>query len=158
MSRQIRRQGSHLVFTINPINKLGTCTGGHLIIGRNSRFFSYFVTTTRKNTEKILEDSRSTQALSDSILWVMVKTYPCQNVPNQNVPSFGQNVPTFLVKTYPVHQNVPNLLVKTYPIYFFLIFYIYFYFFVEKSYLHIGLNVPNIYFSKLLIYSSIICC
>ena len=34
---------------------------------------------------------------------------------------FGQNVPTFLVKTYPFHQNVPNLLVKTYPIYFFLI-------------------------------------
>ena len=49
---------------------------------------------------------------------VMVKTYPCQNVPNQNVPSFGQNVPTFLVKTYPPHQNVPNFLVKTYPFFF----------------------------------------
>ena len=48
----------------------------------------------------------------------MVKTYPRQNVPNQNVPNFGQNVPTFLVKTYPVYQNVPTLLVKTYPKYF----------------------------------------
>ena len=46
-------------------------TGGVQIIGRNSRFFDYFVTKTKKNTEKkIPEDSRLTQALSDSILFV----------------------------------------------------------------------------------------
>ena len=86
----------------------------------------------------------------------MVKTYPCQNVPNQNVPSFGQNVPTFLVKTYPVHQNVPNLLVKTYPIYFFLIFNRYFYFFVEKKlFAHWSKRNQHLSQRKLLIYSSI---
>ena len=64
------------------------------------------------------------------------KTYP-----TQNVPSFGQNVPTLLVKTYPVHQNVPNILVKTYPTFwskrtqyiFFLIFNIYFILFCRKK-------------------------
>ena len=45
-------------------------TGVHQIIGRISRFFGYFVTKTKKNTEKILKDSRSTQALSDGILFV----------------------------------------------------------------------------------------
>ena len=79
----------------------------------------------------------------------MVKTYPCQNVPDQNVPTFGQNVPTFLVKTYPVHQNVPNLLVKTYPIYFFLIFNISFYFFVKKkSFAHWSKRTQHLFQSK----------
>ena len=45
-------------------------TGGVQIIGRNSPFIGYFVTKTKKNTEKIPEDSRLTQALSDSILFV----------------------------------------------------------------------------------------
>ena len=45
-------------------------TGVHQIIGRNSRFFGYSVTKTKKNTEKKIDDSRSTQALSDSILFV----------------------------------------------------------------------------------------
>ena len=45
-------------------------TGGVQIIGRNSRFIGYFVTKTKKNTEKIPEDSRLTQALADSILLV----------------------------------------------------------------------------------------
>ena len=45
-------------------------TGVVQIIGRNSRFIGYFVTKTKKNTEKIPEDSRLTQALSDSILFV----------------------------------------------------------------------------------------
>ena len=70
---------------------------------------------------------------------VQVKTYPCQNVPNQNVPSFGKNVPTFLVKTYPgppkrtqpFGQNVPNIFFPDIQYIFFL-----------KSYLHIGQNVP----------------
>ena len=44
-------------------------TGGVLIIGRNSRFVGYFVTKTKKNPEKIIGNSRLTQALSDSILF-----------------------------------------------------------------------------------------
>ena len=40
---------------------------------------------------------------------VQVKTYPCQNVPNQNVPSFGQNVPSPPKRTQPFGQNVPNI-------------------------------------------------
>ena len=42
-------------------------TGGHQIIGRIPRFFGYFVTNTKKNTEKMHEDSSFTQALSDSL-------------------------------------------------------------------------------------------
>ena len=50
--------------------KLQGATGGVQIIGRNLRFVGYFVTKTKKNTEKIPEDSRLTLALSDSILFV----------------------------------------------------------------------------------------
>ena len=42
-------------------------TGGHQIIGRIPRFFGYFVTNTKKNTEKMHEDSSFTKALSDSL-------------------------------------------------------------------------------------------
>ena len=77
---------------------------------------------------------------------VMVKTYPCQNVPNQNVPTFGLNVPTFLVKTYPVHKNVPTFLVKTYPIFFPPYLYIFVLFGVIKVAHLFVQSVPNIYF------------
>ena len=90
--------------------------------------------------------NKATSIIPCSGLWserAHTKTYP-----NQNVPNFGQNVPTFLVKTYPVYQNVPKLLVKTYLKYFFLIFNKYFYFFWLKCFLHIGQNVPNIYFKE----------
>ena len=38
--------------SVTLINNHIKCTGGHLIIGRNSRFIGYFVTKTKKNTEK----------------------------------------------------------------------------------------------------------
>ena len=64
-------EGNHFIDRIllrNPAKKLST--GGVQIIGRNSRFIGYFAIKTKKNTEKIPEDSRLTQALSDSILFV----------------------------------------------------------------------------------------
>ena len=55
---------------ISRMNNVLIYTVGVQIIGRKSRFFGYFVTKTKKNTEKIPENSRLTQALSDSILFV----------------------------------------------------------------------------------------
>ena len=51
---------------------------------------------------------------------------------------FGQNVPSPPKRTQPFGQNVPN-------IFFPDIQYIFLLFLSKKSYLHIGLNVPNIY-------------
>ena len=52
---------------------------------------------------------------------------------------FGQNVPSPPKRTQPFGQNVPN-------IFFPDIQYIFYFFVEKKNYLHIGLNVPNIYF------------
>ena len=52
---------------------------------------------------------------------------------------FGQNVPSLPKRTHPFGQNVPNL--------FFPMFNIYLYFWGYENYLHIGQNVPSIYFN-----------
>ena len=64
-------------------------TGGVQIIGRNSRFIGYFVTKTKKNTEKIPEDSRLTQALSDSILFVSKFKVKIEEIRRSLTPPFA---------------------------------------------------------------------
>ena len=64
-------------------------TGGVQIIGRNSRFVGYFVTKTKKNTEKIPEDSRLTQALSDSILFVSKFKVKIEEIRRSLTPPFA---------------------------------------------------------------------